>query len=77
MKVQGGGKKAGQAKEITVDLSKFLQFCSPEEIDLTNVCKPKSIEDYLDELQRRKVGPSEIISKLNVLNYAQTFIVHR
>jgi hypothetical protein len=77
MKVQGGGKKAGQAREMTVDLSKFLRFCSPDEIDVTSVCKPKSIEDYLDELQRRKVGPSGIISKLNVLNYAQTFVVHR
>lgn len=72
----GGKKKAQQAKEMATDLSKFLHY-SAAEVDLDEVLKMKSVDRYMEELRRRKIGPSGIISKLNVLCTAQTFLVHR
>lgn len=73
----GGQKKASQQKEMATDLSKFLHFSSPDKIDINNSVKMKCVEDYVEELQRRTIGPSGIISKLNTLCFAQTFIVQR
>ncbi len=72
----GGSKKGQQAKEMATDLSKFLHLSAPE-IDITNVIKMKFVEWYVEELRNRKIGPSGIISKLNVLCTAQTFLLHR
>ncbi len=75
--MSGGNKKVGQRKEMATDLSKFLYYSSPEEIRFDNVVKMKAIDGFVDELQERNVGPSGIISKLNTLCYAQTFLLHR
>lgn len=74
----GGSKKISQQKEMAVDLSKFLRFASTDDsVDINLVSCMKAIEDYVAELQKREIGPSGIIAKLNVLCYAQTFILHR
>ena len=72
-----GQKKTNQQKEMATDLSKFLHFASSEALDITLVTKMKLIKGYISELQRRKIGPSGIISKLNTLSFAQTFISQR
>jgi len=73
---RGGEKKDSQRKEIATDLSKFLYHSSPE-LDFNNVVKMKAVNDYVDELEQRKIGPSGIVSKLNTLCHAQTFIIDR
>lgn len=73
----GGKKKEGQCREMARDLSKFLYFSNPSELDFNHILKMKSVEAFIDELGRRAVGPSGTISKLNVLCFAQTFILHR
>ena len=70
-------KKASIAKEIATDVSKFLCFTSPEKIDIEHVVKMKAIEAFVEELHRREIGASGIVSKLNAICHAQTFILHR
>jgi hypothetical protein len=62
---------------MATDLSKFLYYSSPSDIDVNHTVKMKCIEEYIKELQRRRIGPSGIISKLNTLCFAQMFIVQR
>ena len=60
-----------------MDLSKFLRHASPDAISLEDVTKVKAIQSFVGKLQQRNIGPSGIIGKLNVLSYAQNFILHR
>ena len=62
---------------MATDLSKFLHHSSPNELDFNEVVRMKSVEEYIRELQTRRIGPSGIVSKLNTLCFAQTFVMHR
>ena len=62
---------------MCVDLSKFLHFSSPERVNLDRVLEMPAVEEYVQEPQRRQVGPSEIVAKLNVILFAQTFMINR
>lgn len=73
----GGKKEPSQQREMAVDLSKFLHFASSSSLNLQNVVRMKAVDEYVEELRRRKVGPSGIISKLNNLCHTQTFVLHR
>lgn len=59
------------------DLAKFLHFCSPLSLDLENVVKSVAVDEFVEHLKSRNIGPSGIISKLNVLCYAQDYIVYK
>ena len=71
-----GEKRESQQREIATDLSKFLRHCSSD-VDLNNVVRMKAVNEYVDELEKRKIGPSGIVSKLNTLCHAQTFVIDR
>lgn len=74
----GGGKKGSPVKEMATDLSKFLFFsCKGQDLDMKRVASFKAVEAFVEELRRRKVGPSGIIGKLNVLMLAQSFLLYR
>ena len=73
----GGQKKDSQQKEIATDLSKFLHFSSSGKIDINTSVDVNCVEEYVEELRRRRIGPSGVISKLNTLCFAQSFIVQR
>lgn len=73
----GGKKRESQQKEMSTDLSKFLYHASPAEFDFLNVVKVKAIAVYVNELEQRKLGPSGIIAKLNILCHAQNFLIER
>ncbi len=72
----GGSKKYQQQREMATDLSKFLYFTGGE-ICIQKVASFKAVEAYVKELHDRKVGPSGIIAKLNVISFAQAFLIHR
>lgn len=59
-------------------MSKFLYFSTPagEAADITRVTSIKAIETFIEELERLNLGPSGISSKINVLCFAQKFILH-
>lgn len=74
----GGGKKPQQAKEMATDMSKFLYFCAgPAPLDFDHATSSEDISRFTEELKRLGLGPSGIVSKLNVLCYAQSFMLHR
>lgn len=58
---------------MAIDLSKFLHFTSSS-LNIENVVKMKEVDGYVEELRKRKVGPSGIVSKLTTLCHAQTFL---
>ena len=70
-------KKESQSKEMATDLSKFLKFTKEADLDITLVVQIKSIDAYVDYLRERRLGPSGIISKLNVINFGQKFLLYR
>lgn len=72
---RGGEKKESQQKELATDLSKFLRHSNSTELNFHDVVRMKAVNDYVDELERWKIGPSGIISKLNTLCHAQTFLI--
>ncbi len=61
---------------MATDISKFCYYCSSDKIDLEDVVRMKCVQAYVEEL-RSKLEPSGIISKLNVLCYAQEFVLQR
>ena len=76
----GGNKSAQQAKEQAVDLSEFLYNANhpqPEEPDILLVSKISAIESYVQLLEKLKLGPSGICSKLNMVTHAQLYLLHR
>ncbi len=75
----GGNKKPSQQREMATDLSKFLFFSAPpgSPLNIDMSVSMNAIEAFQQELTDRKLGPSGIISKLNVLCFAQKFILHR
>lgn len=63
---------------MATDLSKFLRFAADgDDADITLVSSFKSIERFLEELEKRRVGPSGMISKLNTLCSSMSFVLHR
>ena len=74
--LSGGSKRENVQKENALDLSKFLHFADPDEINLNHVLSIHKIEEYLKELVKRNLGPSGPVSKLQTLSQAQTFLVH-
>ena len=77
MSARGGMKKESQSKEMATDLSKFLKFGKEEDIDITIVVQMRLIDAYVDHLRDRRLGPSGIISKWNVINFGQKFLLYR
>lgn len=59
------------------DLSKFLMFHKTEEPDMKKVASFKAVECYVEELQKRNIGSSGIIAKLNVLCFAQVYLLNK
>ena len=70
-------KKESQSKEMATDLSEFLKFGKEEDIDITIVVQKRLIDAYVDHLRDRRLGLSGIISKLNVINFGQKFLLYR
>lgn len=64
---------------MATDLSKFLRFTAKGEvgIDISRVASFRAVERHVSELRRREVGPSGIISKLNVIALGQSFMLYR
>ena len=54
--LSGGSKRENVQKENAVDLSKFLHFANPHEINLNHVLSIHKIEEYLNELVKRNLG---------------------
>ena len=77
MSARGGMKKQSQCKEMATDLSKFLKYTKEADLDINQVVQMKSIDTYVDHLRERRLGPSGIISKLNVINFGQKFLLYR
>lgn len=72
-----GGKKGSQQREMARDLSKFLWLVSEgRALDLKNVASQRNIDAYVQAIRELKIGPSGIISKLNVIVAAQNFLLH-
>ena len=70
-------KKSSQSKEMVTDLSKFLKYSKKEDIDINIVVQMKAVDGYVNHLRERRLGPSGIISKLNVINFGQKFLLYR
>ena len=64
---------------MATDLSKFLFFSAGQagDLDIYMVASFKAIESFVEELQKSKVGPSGIISKINVIVTAMSFVLHQ
>lgn len=75
--ISGGSKPVEQRKEMARELSKFLYYTTPEEINFHDVVNIQSIDAFVKELNVRKIGPCGLMLKLNTLCHAHRFLLHR
>ena len=62
MSVEGGLKEEREARQVTVDVSKFLRFCGAT-LDWKNLSKVDKLREYLEVARKAGVGVSGTITK--------------
>ena len=66
----GEKKDSTQAKEIVVDVSKFLYFANPNQCDEQNLLSRIAIRKFVDDNEKGGIGPSGVLTKLRRISMA-------
>ena len=73
--IDGGSRSEKQAREIKIDVSKFLRYaCGPSGASWERLLDRDQLAGYVEKLKRASVGPEGQLSKLDALCAALRFV---
>ena len=64
-----------EASRIVSDVNKFLCFSNKSTLDFNNLLIISNLRSYTDKLQKDGIGPDGIITKLQRLQMAMSYII--
>lgn len=72
--MDGGCRSEKSAREIAVDVSKFMKWCSPDKPSWNAIITRWQVLQYVDKLENAGCGPEGIIQKLDAIKIALKYI---
>ncbi len=70
----GGSKTEDNAKSIATDIAKFMAFCDQCKFKWEHLFDQKQLKLYIDKLEKSKLGPDGILTKLDRFLYAIKYV---
>ena len=78
LKSRDGGKKSDRnAKGITANVSKYLYWCDPDNLDGDHLTRTKQVKAYISEMEKKQLGASALQQKVYDIEAALRFLMAR
>ena len=65
MNFTGGCQSATEARQIVIDVSKAIAYCSPSTFTWRAIFNHQAVKAYFDQVQQDGIGPDGIITKID------------
>ena len=67
MNFTGGCRSATEARQIVIDVSNAIAYCSPSKFTWRAIFNHQAVKAYFDQVQQDGIGPDGIITKIDCI----------
>ena len=71
----GGSKSSVEAKQISIDVSKYLAFADSRQFIWDNLLNTNRVKQFVEKLQKTAIGPDGLVTKLDRIQTALRYLM--